>query len=219
MSSPSDRPALVTLSAPFGAGGSRVGPALAERLGVQFLDRAIPVAVSERLDMPVDEALGHEQIPRDTLSRWLSAFVPAAQFFSGAPAVTPSIKGDDEFRQATEAVLQELAARGGVILGRAGAVVLRDTPGALHVRLDGPPERRVRQGMRLEVVNEETAREMLRASDVAREAYVRQFYGVDPADARLYHLVIDSTVIPLESCVEIIMTAVAARAHGAPPAA
>ena len=39
---------------------------------------------------------------------------------------------------------------GAVILGRAGAVILRDDPDALHVRLDGPPERRVEQAMEIE---------------------------------------------------------------------
>ena len=37
---------LVTLSASYGAGGSRIGPELADKLGVPFVDRAIPVTVA-----------------------------------------------------------------------------------------------------------------------------------------------------------------------------
>jgi hypothetical protein len=37
---------VVTLSASFGAGGSVIGPRVAEELGLPFLDRAIPVAVA-----------------------------------------------------------------------------------------------------------------------------------------------------------------------------
>ena len=40
---------LIALSAAYGAGGSIIGPALADRLGVPFLDRAIPLAVADRL--------------------------------------------------------------------------------------------------------------------------------------------------------------------------
>ena len=47
---------IVTVSAAYGAGGSEVGPRLAERLGVPFLDRAIPSEVAERLAIPLDEA-------------------------------------------------------------------------------------------------------------------------------------------------------------------
>ena len=40
---------LVTLSATYGAGGSEVGPELAKRLGVPFVDRLIPSEVAARL--------------------------------------------------------------------------------------------------------------------------------------------------------------------------
>jgi cytidylate kinase len=36
---------------------------------------------------------------------------------------------------------------------------------------------------------------------------MRQFYGVDVRDPRLYHLVIDSTSIELDACVELIVRA------------
>ena len=49
---------------------------------------------------------------------------------------------------------------------------------------------------------------------VAGSAYVRRLYRCDPADASLYHLVIDSTAIPLDTVTELILTA--ARAHEAP---
>ena len=40
---------LVTLSATYGAGGSVVGPALAQRLDAPFVDRLIPTEVAARL--------------------------------------------------------------------------------------------------------------------------------------------------------------------------
>jgi cytidylate kinase len=106
-----------------------------------------------------------------------------------------------------------LAGSGGVILGRAAAVVL-GKDGGFHVRLDGPPARRVVQGAAIEGISEEQARERLRAADRARTAYVRRLYRYDPTDVSLYHLVIDSTAIPLDTVVELILTA--ARAHVAP---
>jgi cytidylate kinase len=116
----------------------------------------------------------------------------------------------EDFRRATEEVLCSQARTGkGVILGRGGAVVLRDDPRALRVRLDGPLERRVRQAMRVQNVDEATARETVRRLDRAHAAYLKQCYGVDIHDPALYHLQVDSTAIPLEPCVELI--ALAAR--------
>src|SRR4051794_41887954 len=40
---------LVTVSASYGAGGSEVAPALAERLGVRFVDRVVSPETAHRL--------------------------------------------------------------------------------------------------------------------------------------------------------------------------
>ena len=202
---------VVTLSASYGAGGSQVGPRLADRLGVAFLDRVIPTTVAERLAVPLDDALAHDDAVRSVLERLLMRFAPAAQAFSGA-ATPPELVDQRSFLRATEAVIREHTAAGsGVVLRRAAAIVLRDAPGALHVRLDGPAERRLAQAMELEGADRDTAARHMRETDRAREAYVNQFYGADARDAALYHLVIDSTALALDACVELIALAAAAR--------
>ena len=52
---------VVTISASYGAGGAYVGPQLAERLGVPFVDRAIPTEVAQRLAVPLTEAIHHDE--------------------------------------------------------------------------------------------------------------------------------------------------------------
>ena len=96
-----------------------------------------------------------------------------------------------------------------MILGRGAAVVLGKDRG-FHVRLDGPPGLRVVQGAAVEAISEDLARRHMDAADRARTAYVRRLYRADPADPRHYHLVIDSTAIPLDVVTEIILRALAA---------
>ena len=55
--------------------------------------------------------------------------------------------------------------------------------------------------------DEEAAARLLDETDRDREGYVRYFYKVDPRDSRLYHLLLDSTVIPLDVCSDLIVTA------------
>ena len=131
---------------------------------------------------------------------------------AGATPVPEQLLTDDAFRQATEQVLREHAAgEGAVILGRAGAIVLREQPSALHVRLTGPEPARIEQGMRLEGVDRATAERHLQETDDARRAYVHHFYRADPRDASHYHLVIDSTAIALDACTDLIVLAARAR--------
>jgi cytidylate kinase len=198
---------LVALSASYGAGGNVVGPALAERLGVPFVDRAIPVQVAEHLEVSVDDAAAHDEQAADSfLDRLLRSFVGTD---IGVPApLPPETFTSEDFRKATEGVLLAQAAAGeGVILGRAGMIVLRDHPGVLRVRLDGPAERRLAQAIAIGGIDEATARDALAKLDRAHSDYVRQFYGADIHDCTLYHLVIDSTAIGLDACVELIAPA------------
>jgi cytidylate kinase len=204
-------PALVTISASYGAGGSQVGPALAERLGVPFADRAIPAAVADRMGITQEEAHRRDEDVERGLDRILRNLVPMAELY-GIGDVDPALLKATAHHESAAEVIRELAAtgHGAVILGRAGAVVLGDDPRALHVRLDGPAARRIVQAMRVEGVDRETAERRQRKADKAREAYVRRYYDCDPADPKLYDLMIDSTRLPLEACVELIASASAA---------
>jgi cytidylate kinase len=198
---------LITISSSFGAGGSEIGPELAKRLDVPFLDRAIPAAVAERLAVPLAQALEHDQSVSGVLDRLLRGFAQAGTAYSVYPLAAED-PGDQTYAQATEQVIHEYAADGqAIILGRAAAVVLRDDPRALRVRLDGPSELRIAQAMRLKGIDRETAERRMRETDRAREAYLKHFYHADVHDPGLYHLVIDSTVIALDTCVELIATA------------
>jgi cytidylate kinase len=201
---------IVTVSAAYGAGGAIVAPRLAERLGVQFLDRAIPTEVAERLAIPLDAAHARDESIGGLLSRMTLALAPIGLAFG---AETPPDGIDDaSYRRTTEAIIREHAASGElVVLGRAGAFVLHDDPRALHVRLDGPREGRIEQAMRLGAGERAEAERTLDETDRAREAYVRHFYRADPRASVHYHLTIDSTAIPLDAVVELIERAVLSR--------
>ena len=126
---------VVTISASYGAGGSWVGPQVAEQLGWRFIDRAIPVQVAERLAVPVEHAHIHDEAAAPRFARLL-ARLPNTSGVVLPEATSP------EFCRETERLLIETADAGEVVvLGRAGAIVLRDRPGAFHVRLDGPRSR------------------------------------------------------------------------------
>jgi cytidylate kinase len=171
---------LVALSASYGSGGNVVGQALAERLGVPFVDRAIPVKVAEET-----------QVPADALT-------------------------SDAFRRATERVLLGQCGTGeGVILGRAAAIVLHDDPRVLKVRLDGPRDARIPRAMALFEVAEPTATRTLERLDRIHADYASELYGADIHDFALYDLIIDSTRIPAETCVEMISAAAHAEDHAA----
>jgi cytidylate kinase len=199
---------VVTISAAYGTAGSQIGPAVAERLGVPFVDRAIPSAVAQKLGCTLEEALAHDDRAEHGLGRLLSGAIRLPTVtFGGVDMYVPGALPlpAEEFVRGTERLMKDMAAtQGGVFLGRGGAMVLADLPGALHVRLDAPLKRRIRQTATLGELTEREARRIIEDNDRARIAYVRHFYRADPGDPCHYHLVLDSTTIPVPTCVELI---------------
>ncbi|MBV9314730.1 MAG: cytidylate kinase-like family protein [Pseudonocardia sp.] len=207
---------VVTLSAAFGTGGGVVGPAVAERLGVPFIDRAIPTAVAEALGVPVEHVLSRDEQVKGWLSRLLASAVPLSmEYMTGEGPPRISLLRDTEVAAHTRnAIHKIISEQGGVILGRAATIVLREHPTALHVRLCGDPERRVRQAMDILRITEREAREAMNRIDNAMAAYVQHCYNADHTNTKHYHLILDSTRLPLTTCTDII---VSTAKSGPPP--
>jgi len=207
---------VVTVSATFGAAGSVIGPAVAERLGTPFVDRAIPYTVAADIGCTLEEALAHDDRTEHGLGRILSSAARLPNVtLGGMDSYLPErgVVPEEEFLLRTEKVIKEIADHGGgVILGRASQLVLAGHPTALHVRLDGPRKRRLANIRASLDLSAQDAERLLDDNDRARNAYVRHFYRADPADPALYDLVIDSTRLAAAACADIIVTA----AHAIP---
>ena len=201
-------PRTITISSSFASGGATIGPAVADRLGLKFFDRAIPVAVAKQLDVDVDEAVAGDMKAPGRLERMLSAISSVS-----LPTGLPDVPGDlfsspDRFKIATERILRQIAdGEGGVVHGRAAMVVLRDRPDVLCVRLDGPADVRLAQQVERHGGDRKEIEAEMRSTDAAREAYSRTFYGVSQDDPTLYHLSIDTTVISWDAATDLIVAA------------
>lgn len=201
----------VTITAGYGAGGSVVAPAVAHRLGFPLLDRAISARVAEALACSVEEA-AEGGLRRSFAERFFAVLTPMAGGViggAGPDAVDPGLPVQDgeRFRAQAESILRAALPQGAVVLGRAGAAALRDEPDVLRVRLFGPVHRRIRQAVEVEGVDADTAARRLPDVDRARAHYVRRLYDLDIDDPSLYHLQLDSTVLPLDACTELITAA------------
>jgi hypothetical protein len=206
---------VVTLSASYGAGGPEIAPAVAERLGLPFHDRVIPAQVAGRLGVSVAEAEANDETVVRGLWRLVASLGTMPDPVGGV-LPTAALPDARAYREQTERVLAEIAdGAGGVVLGRAGAIVLGDRPGVLHVRLDGPRSRRLDAACERSGRPRDEVRREMEANDRTREAYVQHFYRCDPAAARHYHLVMDSTALPVETVVDLVVTAARARGIGA----
>ncbi|HKC19377.1 MAG TPA: cytidylate kinase-like family protein [Candidatus Dormibacteraeota bacterium] len=199
----------VTVAATYGAGGSVIGPTVAKRLELPFIDRAIPVRVAQEIHEPLEAALADDADHTSDVARLLDRVLATSGLFVGV-TVSPEQRGALPEVTRTEETLRRIAdTTGAVILGRAGVFALKDRADVLHVRLDGDVEARRHAAAERYGIDLAAATRAQQQTDHARLAYVQHFYPRAGAwnDARHYHVLLDSTTLSLDACVDIIVSA------------
>ena len=198
---------VITVSATYGAAGSIIAPRLATEMGMPFVDRLISADAAAAGTSQSQEGLVKGEQESTPTGRFLSYFARAATV-GAVIGPEPDLQDDADIRaRAEEGLRGVMAGAGGVVLGRAGAVVLAERPRTYHVRLDGPVERRIAWAAPFEHLDLESARRRQQETDRARTSFVKRLYRKDPADPALYHLVIDPTVLGADAAVAVIKAA------------
>ena len=211
---------VITIGRQIGAGGNTVGEMLAQRLKLDVLDSELINEVAHRLQLPKEEVEAEDEQPGSLLHRLLMALgsasgepmIPPETTAWNPPNVAPVFDTRRAVLQITQNVIQEAARAGNVVIvGRGGAYILHDFPGALHVFL------RAAEAIRLKVVmarfnlTEEEARRRLKHADENWTAYIKQVYGHDRNLASHYDLVLNTGRLGYEATVEAILAALSNR--------
>jgi cytidylate kinase len=109
-------------------------------------------------------------------------------------------------------VVLALAAQGQVVLIGRGAGCLLPPETTLHVRIVAPLRERIAyMGQWLRLTEEEAA-ERVRLRDERRSEYIVTNFHRDPAEVHQYDLVLNSSLLGEDECVELIVHAARARA-------
>ncbi len=211
---------VVTIARLYGAGGDSVGRMVAERLKADFLGPELIDQVARRLELPREEVVAADEQPGSFLSRLLVALAAASPeqvVTSESPTWTPPYTdANSDPRRAvleyTKVVIREAARSGNVvILGRGGAYILADLPGALHVFLRASEAERVKAVVERENVTEEDALRRMKQTDENRRAYIRQVYGHTWDLPGHYDLVLDTGRLGYEATTEAILAGLKGR--------
>lgn len=211
---------VITVARQFGAGGATVGHMLAERLHADFLDSNIINEVARRLQVPKEEVEAEDEHPGSLLARLLVALgsasseplIPPEATAWTPPNAAPTFDTRKAVLQITQHVIQEAARAGNVVIvGRGGAYVLHDLPGALHVFLRSSETAKAKTVMERKNVTEDEARRLIKHTDENRRAYIRQVYGHTWDLPGHYDLVLDTGRLGYDATVEAILAALKGR--------
>ena len=212
---------VVTVARQFGAGGATVGHMLSERLKADFLDSNIIDEVARRLQLPKEEVEAEDEHPGSLLARLLVALgsasseplIPPEATAWTPPNAAPTFDTRKAVLQITQHVIQEAARSGNVVIvGRGGAYILRDFPGALHVFLRAAEDVRVKTIMeRFNIASAEEARKRMKLTDENWTSYIKQVYGHDRNHPAHYDMVLDTGRLGYDAVIETILVALKDR--------
>ena len=123
---------------------------------------------------------------------------------------------DEQYIEVLHSIMHELASRGNVVIvGRAGNMILRDVPGVLRVNCVADFDDRVDRITERDSVGREEAERIIRDRDDARAYLFKRFFGVDHPDSpELYHFTVNSSVMDLEYCADLVVGAATALEEG-----
>jgi hypothetical protein len=109
---------VVTVAALYGAGGSVVGPRVAERLGVPLLDREIPEDVARRTGLSEEAVAEVDEKPRSRMERLTETLGRASNITGDAAGSNerPDLQ-EHQLRGYIEDSMARLSASGGVAMG------------------------------------------------------------------------------------------------------
>lgn len=186
---------IITISREFGSGGRTIGKEVGERLRIPCYDYGLIVKIAEKSGF-AEEYISErgEYMPSGS---WINN-VLAGRDFNGH-------SHQDELWKIQCAVILELAEKGPcVIVGRCADHVLKGVADCLTVFIHASEEKRAERIVNVYGEREESPEKRLKDKDKRRKAYYQLYTDTEWGIAKNYHIALDSGVLGIEKCVDII---------------
>ena len=193
---------VITINRELGSGGRTVGRKLAEKLGVEYYDKALIKALQERFNLSVEQIekiKGQEQ-------GWWAEFKRKIAFSDEDYNLNQTgIEGESVFRAETEFLKSIAKQESCVIAGRSAFYIFRDHPNHLNIFIQASMLSRVARVAREQNMSKEKARMTIEQIDRMRENYIKEQTGLSRYDTRNYQLVLSMDELTEDAAVDVIM--------------
>ena len=190
---------IITISREFGSGGRTIGRMVAERLGIPFYDKELvdQIAVESGFAPKFVEEHG-EHSPGSSLFSY--AFAP-----QGVPGVMNGLSTADFLWNIQCSVILQLAEQGPcVIVGRNADYILKDRQDALHAYVFADVAYRAERIVRRYGESDKSPEQRLQEKDKRRRVNYQHYTGRTWGQSQNYHISLDTGVLGIDQCVDII---------------
>jgi cytidylate kinase len=196
-------PFAITISRQLGSGGAYVGQKLAKSLNIFYADREIINQAAKQFSVLEEDLKSRDEKKLSFWQSFIRSYAAAPDTYVEPRILPPSDHA--LFKTEGEIIARIAKERSAVIIGRCGSYILREHPNHVSLFLHADIAFRNNRIQDLYAVSEEVAGNMIAQSDKERALYHQTVTGQKWADARRYHLTIDTSQIGLDKTVELIL--------------
>ena len=186
---------IITISREFGSGGRTIGKGVAEKLGIPCYDHEVIEQLVERSGFAADYVKSQ------------SEYAPNGSLFVNAlnAGNFHELSNQDKLWTMQRQIIEELGEKENcVIVGRCADYILRDRADCLKVFIHRDFQSRAERIVQVYGETEVPTEKRLKEKDKRRAAYYQFYTDQKWADLANYHIVLDSGVIGIEKCIDII---------------
>ncbi len=190
---------IITISRQFGSAGRSIGKKVAQQLEVPYYDKELIKQVAEKTGFSPEyiENLG-EYSPSKSIFSYAFSLPGSHNLMGGMSA--------SDFLWVMQCqVILDLVEKGPcVIVGRCADYILRERPDCLHVFIHADEAARAERIVRVYGESEKSPETRLRDKDTRRSINYKHFTGREWGKCENYHLSLDSNIIGIQRCVDLI---------------
>jgi cytidylate kinase len=201
---------VITINRELGSGGRTVGRKLAEKLGVEFYDKAVIKGLVDQYHLTVEEI---EKLKGQKQGWWADIkrimFVSPSMhtnYYIPNKGSEPELPDTDMMFETETEILKGISDEEScVVAGRSGFHVFRNHPNHVSILIQASVPFRVNRLMNKQGISEKEALRVINQVDLMRENYVKKHTGTSRYDTRNYDIVIKADGKTEDEIVDIIM--------------
>jgi cytidylate kinase len=201
--SPARQPCIALSRLP-GSGADDLGAELAQRLGYGFFGIEIVDHIARQRGVQRELVLGLDERVRGAIETLIDGLQGRVAPF-----------GEADYARQLVRVIATLGERGGAVIVGRGSPQLLGPEHALRVLVVAPREARVERFAKRHDLSDAEARARLEREETARREFLWRTFRVDPDDASLYDLSVNTESLGIEGAATLIERALAQRFPGA----
>lgn len=220
----------ITISREMGASGTYIALKVAQAIGGDCYDQQIINEIAEKMGKNKEQLEDFDQRSYNRVGVFFQealasiaqggmVFHPfgigpldwdSSEIFSTYPRNNFQEK---DYCEVLYTVIKEIAEKNNaVILGRGASHILKGQPGVFNFRIIGEPADRITHVMTEQKLEEDKAKELVTRKDDAAANFVYDFFDAEWNDPHHYCMVLNTSVLTPDQCVQIILNVVKAKA-------